>query len=201
MAQPLTEDVTVVQSTEPPLEYIRARMQERPMCVQHPLADLCAVVDDMRLAGDTLWEARRGALVVAVAFCRVEADGLLLRECVYDDEAARDALIAGIAAHYGRTEVDVIRLAATEGDYFGMARIIDVQGMLAAYAALHPEADCVICVTDPLLIENDGCYRLAGGQCERQQTSVPEAQQHTIATLTDLLVAQENLLMTLMMND
>lgn len=201
VAQPLTEDVTVVQSTEPPLEYIRARMQERPMCVQHPLADLCAVVDDMRLAGDTLWEARRGALVVAVAFCRVEADGLLLRECVYDDEAARDALIAGIAAHYGRTEVDVIRLAATEGDYFGMARIIDVQGMLAAYAALHPEADCVICVTDPLLIENDGCYRLAEGQCERQQTSVPEAQQHTIATLTDLLVAQENLLMTLMMND
>jgi predicted acetyltransferase len=138
---------------------------------------------------------------VAVAFCRVEADGLLLRECVYDDEAARDALIAGIAAHYGRTEVDVIRLAATEGDYFGMARIIDVQGMLAAYAALHPEADCVICVTDPLLIENDGCYRLAEGQCERLQTSVPEAQQHTIATLTDLLVAQEDLLMTLMMND
>jgi hypothetical protein len=138
---------------------------------------------------------------VAVAFCRVEADGLLLRECVYDDEAARDALIAGIAAHYGRTEEDVIRLAATEGDYFGMARVIDAQGMLADYAALHPEADCVISVADSLLTENDGCYRLAGGQCERLQTSVPEAQQHTIATLTDLLVPQENLLMTLMMND
>ena len=49
--------------------------------------------------------------------------------------------------------------------------------------------------------ENDGYYRLAGGQCERLQTSVPEVQQHTIATLTNLLVAQENLLMTLMMND
>lgn len=200
-AQPLAEDVVVIQSIEPPLEYIRARMQERPMCVQHPLADLCAVADDMRLAGDTLWEARRGTLVVAAAICRAEADGVLLRECVYDDEAAREALIAGVAAHYGRTEVDVIHLPATEGDYFGMARIIDAQGMLAAYAALHPEADCVIGVTDPLLTENDGYYRLAGGQCERLQTSVPEVQQHTIATLTDLLVAQENLMMTLMMND
>lgn len=201
VAQPLDEDIAVAQAAEPPLEYIRTRMQERSMCVQHPLADLRAVVDDMRLAGDTLWEARRGTLVVAVAICRAEADGVLLRECVYDDEAARDALIAGVAAHYGRTEIDVVQLAATEGDYFGMARIVDAYGMLVAYAALHPEADCVISVTDPLLAENDGCYRLVGGQCERLQTSVSEVQEFTIAALTDLLVAQENLLMTLMMND
>ena len=200
-AQPLTQEIEVVQAAEPPLEYIRTRMQERPMCVQHPLADLRAVVDDMRLAGDALWEARRGTLVVAAGICRAEADGVLLRECVYDDEAARDALIAGIAVHYGRTEIDVIQLSATEGNYFGMARVIDVEGMLAAYAALHPEADCVIRVTDPLLTENDGCYRLAGGQCERLQAPVSVAQQYTIAALTDLLVAQENLLMTLMMND
>ena len=201
VAPPLDEDIAVAQAAEPPLEYIRTRMQERSMCVQHPLADLRAVVDDMRLAGDTLWEARRGTLVVAVAICRAEADGVLLRECVYDDEAARDALIAGVAAHYGRTEIDVVQLAATEGDYLGMARIVDAYGMLVAYAALHPETDCVISVTDPLLAENDGCYRLVGGQCERLQTSVSEAQEFTIAALTDLLVAQENLLMTLMMND
>lgn len=201
IAQPLTEDIEVVQSVEAPLEYIRTRMQERPMCVQHPLADLRAVVDDMRLAGDTMWEARRGTLTVAVAVCRVEADGILLRECVYDDEAAREAMIAGIAAHYGHTEVDIIDTTAAMGDYFGMARIIDVEGMLSAYAALHPEMDCVFSVTDPLLAENDGCYRICGGCCERLLETCPEAQCHTIASLTDLLVAQENPLMTLMMND
>lgn len=200
-AQPLPEDVEVVLSAEPPLEYLRTRMQERPMCVQHPIADLRAVVDDMRLAGDSLWEARRGPLVVAVAICRAEPDGVLLRECVYDDEAARDALIAGVAAHYGRNEVDVIDTTAIKGDYFGMARIIDAEAMLAAYAALHPDKRCVLNVTDPLLTENNGCFSLSEGQCSRLSSVHPDAEEHTIASLTDLLFAQENPLMTLMMND
>lgn len=200
-AQPLAEGVEVVQATEPPLEYIRTRMQERPMCVQHPVADLRAVVDDMRLAGDSLWEARRGTLVVAVAICRAESDGVLLRECIYDAEADRDALIAGVAAHYGRNDLDVIDTTATKGDYFGMARIIDAEVMLAAYAALHPDKHCVLNVTDPLLVENNGCFSISEGQCCRLSSVLPDAEEHTIASLTDLLLAQENPLMTLMMND
>ena len=200
-AQPQTEEIEVVQSSEPPLEYIRTRMQERTMCVQHPLADLHAVVDDMHLTGDTMWEARRGTLVVAVAICRTETDGVLLRECVYDDNAAREALIAGIAAHYRRNEIDIIDTTATEGEHMGMARIIDAEGMLSAYATLHPEKHCLLNVTDPLLTENNGCYELANGQCTRLTTAHPEADPHTIASLTDLLLTQEHPLMTLMMND
>ena len=200
-APPMVEGIEVRQSSEAPLEYIRTRMQERPMCVQHPLSDLRAVVDDMRLAGDTLWEARRGTLIVATAICRAEADGVLLRECVYDDESARDALIAGIAAHYDRTEVDVIDTTATQGDYFGMARIIDAESMLATYAVLHPEKHCVLNITDPLLAENNGCYELCDGRCTRLASPPTEAEAYTIAALTDLVFAQENPLMTLMMND
>lgn len=199
--KPMAEDVEVVQATEPPLEYIRTRMHERPMCVQHPIADLRAVVDDMRLAGDSLWEARRGTLVVAVGICRAEADGVLLRECVYDAEADRDALIAGVAAHYGRNDVDVIDTTAAKGDYFGMARIIDVEAMLAAYAALHPDKCCVLNVADPLLTENNGCFSISQGQCCRLSSAHSDAEEHTIASLTDLLLSQENPLMTLMMND
>ena len=121
------------------LIYLRDRMQERTMCVQHPLSDLRAVVDDMNLAGDTLWEVRRGTLLVGVALCRAEADGVLLRECLSDDDEAREALVAGIAAHYGRTEVDVVDATATVGEYIGMARIIDAEAMLTAYARLHPD--------------------------------------------------------------
>ena len=195
------EGIEVLQSAEAPLEYIRARMQERSTCVQHPLSDLRAVVDDMHLAGDTLWEARRGTLIVATAICRAEADGILLRECVYDDDIARDALIAGIADHYGRTEIDIIDTSATRGDHFGMARIIDAESMLATYATLHPDKHCVLDITDPLLTENNGCYELCDGQCKRLPEAPAEADRHTIATLTDLVFAQENPLMSLMMND
>ena len=119
------------------LAYLRAKMQERPLCVQHPISDLRAVADDMCLAGDTMWAARRGSNLVALAICRNETDGTLLRVCVYDDEAARNTLIAHIAAHYGRTAVDVLDVSGQSGDYFGMARIIDASAMLAAYAALY----------------------------------------------------------------
>ena len=197
----MPDGVEVVPSVEPPLTYLRDTMQYRSMCVQHPLSDLQAVVDDMRLAGDTMWEARRGSLLVGVAICRVEDDGVLLRECLYDDDEARQALIAGIAAHYGRTEVDVIDLSAAEGEYFGMARVIDAEAMLTAYARLHPEADCLLNVADDLLAENNGCYRLEEGKCLRLAENVADAKACTIAELTHLVLAEENPLMTLMMND
>ena len=195
----------IIQNSELPKEehliYLRDKMQERALCVQHPLGDLRAVVDDMRLAGDALWEARRGSLLVGVAMCRVEADGVLLREVVCDDAEARDALIAGIAAHYGRTEVDVVDTTAAEGEYIGMARVIDAEAMLTAYARLHKETDCVLRVTDALLAENNGCYRVAEGQCQRLADEVGEAKVYTIAELTHWVLTEENPLMTLMMND
>ena len=187
--------------TEEVMPYLRDKMQERPMCVQHPLSDLRAVVDDMRMAGDTMWEARRGELTVAVAICRAEADGVLLRECVYDDEAAREGLIAAIAAHYGRTEVDVLDTTGTVGDYFGMARIIDAEAMLTAYAALHPELDTTMSVTDDLLTENNGCYHIYKGTCVRLSEPYAEAEPFTIAQLTHRVLTEENPLMSLMMND
>ena len=183
------------------LIYLRDKMQERPMCIQHPLSDLRAVVDDMRMAGDTMWEVRRGTLLVGLAICRVEPGGVLLRECVYDDGAAREALIAAIAAHYEQTEVDVLDTTGTAGDYFGMARIIDADEMLKAYAQLHPEVELTLSITDPTLPENEGCYRIAQGMCQRLAEPCAEAEPLTITQLTHRVLTEENPLMSLMMND
>lgn len=183
------------------LVYLRDKMQNRPMCVLHPLGDLRAVVDDMRMAGDTMWTACRGGLTVALAICRVESDGVLLRECVSDDEEARDGLIAAIAAHYGRTEVDVLDVSGLEGDYFGMVRIIDVEAMLAAYAVLHPEIVLTLNITDELLVENNGCYQISNGQCERLVGSCGEGESLSVAQLAHKVLTEENPLMSLMMND
>ena len=183
------------------LAYLRDKMQERPMCVQHPLSDLRAVVDDMRMAGDTMWEVRRDTLLVGLAICRVEADGVLLRECVYDDEATRAALVSAIAAHHRRTEVDVLDTTGHEVDYFGMARVIHVEAMLTAYAVLHPEAILTLNVTDEQLPTNNACYRMAHGQCERLAEPCIDAEPLTIAQLTHRVLAEENPLMSLMMND
>ena len=183
------------------LIFLRDKMQERPMCIQHPLSDLHAVVDDLRMAGDTMWEVRRGELLVGLAICRVESDGLLLRECVCDDEEAREALIAAIAAHHGRTEVDVIDTTGHEGAYLGMARIIDAEVMLTAYATLYPEAEWKINVIDDELSVNNGCYYISGGACVHTHETSATADTITIAQLTHKVFAEENPLMSLMMND
>ncbi|MBR5847827.1 MAG: GNAT family N-acetyltransferase [Bacteroidaceae bacterium] len=183
------------------LIYLRDKMQQRPMCVQHPLSDLRAVIDDMRMAGDSMWEVRRGDLLVGLAVCRAEAQGVLLRECVYSDEEAREALIAAIAAHYGKTEVDVLDTTGCEGEYIGMARIINAETMLAAYAGLHPEVEMKINVTDNELSGNNGCYHICGGACVRMDEPSAEAEQLTIAQLTHKVLTEENPVMSLMMND
>ena len=183
------------------LIYLRDKMQERPMCVQHPLTDLRAVVDDMRMAGDTMWVAHRGELLVGLAICRADTDGVLLREFVYEDEAARNGLVAAVAAHYGRTEVDVLDTTGREGDYFGMARVIHAEDMLKAYAQLHPEVDWKINITDDELSDNNGCYHISGGVCVRMDEPSAEAEMLTIAQLTHRMLTEENPSMSLMMND
>lgn len=193
--------VDVVDQPNDCLAYLRAKMQERPLCVQHPISDLRAVADDMRLAGDTMWVTRRGDNTVALAICRNETDGTLLRECVYDDKEAHDALINAIASHYGRTELDVLDTTGHEGDFFGMARIIHAEDMLGLYAQLHPELSLTLSVTDEQLTENNGHYRLEGGKCHRLTEPCPSAEPHTIAQLTHRLLTEENPLMSLMMND
>ena len=187
--------------SEEHLIYLRQQMQDRPTCIQHPLADLRAVIDDMRMGGDTMWEARRGELLVALAICRAETDGILLRECVYDDTEARDGLIKAIATYHGRTEVDVIDTTGREGDYCGMARIINAEAMLTAYATLHPEMELTLNVTDDLLAENTGCYHISKGTCTRLAETSPEAETLDIAQLTHRTLTEESPMMSLMMND
>ena len=183
------------------LIFLRDKMQERPMCIQHPLSDLRAVVDDLRMAGDTMWEVRRGELLVGLAICRAEKDGILLRECVYDDDEAREALIAAIAARYGQAEVDVLDTTGAEGDYLGMARIVNAEAMLTAYASLHVKLDWKINVTDDELSVNNGCYHISGGICVHFDEPSATADTLTIAQLTHKVLTEENPLMSLMMND
>ena len=114
---------------------------------------------------------------------------------------AHDALINAIASHYGRTELDMLDTTGHEGDFFGMTRIIHVGDMLGVYAQLHPELSLTMSVTDELLTENNGHYRLEGGKCHRLTEPCPSAEAYTIAQLTHRLLTEENPLMSLMMND
>lgn len=47
----------------------------------------------------------------------------------------------------------------------GMARVVNAQAVLGALAARHPSLKYAIKLTDSLLPENAGVYRLAGGKC------------------------------------
>ena len=82
-----------------------------------------------------------------------------------------------------------------------MARVIHAEEMLTAYAALYPEQEMVLNVTDNELSGNDGCYRIGGGVCIRMDDTSVEAESLTIAQLTHRVLAEENPLMSLMMND
>ena len=48
-----------------------------------------------------------------------------------------------------------------------MGRIVNVPTALEAIAASHPRLRAIYRITDPLLAENSGVYRLQGGTCER----------------------------------
>lgn len=71
------------------------------------------------------------------------------------------------AADSNGTSKFVSNTSSEEGQTipFGMARIIDAYKMLSMWAAVNPERQLIIHLSDPLLTNNNGSYIIENGKC------------------------------------
>ena len=77
---------------------------------------------------------------------------------------------------------------------FACARITDTLKALAAYAAMHPEADMQISVSGDKLIEsNNGLYIVSHGQCTRSSAHAGSFTAMTLAQLTRMIFSGDKI--------
>lgn len=141
--------------------------------VLHSRRDCLNILDDLGMEPGgrfTAVEAADGH-IAAMAWSVADSRMVHVKAVLAEDADARLAVLRAVrAAEPGlpfavaaMPEPGVKRRLSARG----MIRPVNVGLLLGTVAAAHPELKLVIHVTDPLLQDNTGTYRLAGGTVER----------------------------------
>ena len=173
--------------------YFNRAMQKRDNCIQHPINDFSAILQDLYANGGKLLIATSRTAppeITGLAFA-VPAEGVTrITELLGESpEICAQLLHAASRQDEGKPVACKLPVQKGKNEKGGMARIVHAGNMLARFAAHHPQADFTLQLTDPLLLDNDGYYTVAGGTCSKSENIKKEACFHMdIARLTQALL-------------
>lgn len=170
--------------------YFDTKMKERNCCIQHPLDDYLAVVEETYMSGGRLLVTSYSSNLSGWALAVPEENRILVKEMVYNSPADKMALLYYCQKIWPGYDIVCKQLPNTFTDQrLGMARITDAFQMLDRIATDYTDKTLSIKLQDPQLPENSGTYILAGGKCHKFTTNEPVPDIETdIPTLTQALL-------------
>lgn len=165
-------------------------MHKRPCCIQHPLEDYMAIIEETYRCGGRLLVAYQNQNICGWALIIPEAKNILVNEIVYKDKKEKLALFSRISQIWPNNPIHCKRLPNGGRQMsYGMARIIDARHMLQQFAQQNPALTLSIQLHDPQLPINEGIYKISQGMCSRTEISNSPVDAETdIPTLTRALL-------------
>lgn len=153
--------------------YFDQRLRERNACILHSYTNFRTIVHDYAISDGKIWVALNNEHIPVGIIFTVPAGGssFVAKELVADSEEEKEVLLRTALNHYhassGIYRTVVSNASSEEGQTipFGMARIIDAYKVLSMWAAVNPERQLIIHLSDPLLTNNNGSYCIESGKC------------------------------------
>ncbi len=148
--------------------YFNKKMLERPYCIQHSEEDFNVILEDLHLGDGELLVARLNNQIKGIIFCYSKDEVLHVSELFYEDDAAKNTLLAKAAQRMNVKEIESIEPPTDEkGEILGMARIIDAERLLIPFAKENPEIEIAFNLIDTSIEENNGLYSMKSGKLEK----------------------------------
>lgn len=184
--------------------YMNRKLRERDFCIQHTEADFQVILSDLRLSGGHLFTLNQENTIVALAVAYPDDKGKwYIGELLSDNVEWSSLLLQRICEEIKVLTLEVLTPPA-EGQTYqlqGMARIINAKAVLDLYAAIHPELELNISLTDEQINANNGYYYLNNGKCMNSAKRLPGSHLAlTIGELTEKVFAASRPYMSLMLN-
>ena len=154
---------------EPEYAMFRRLEAMRPCSLRHSETDYSCVLDDVRLSGGFVVAVSDRAGGEAMAFVDNGVEARVI-ELLATDGYAAEAVLSVVRARVGEKAVSVIGMPCGRSASIrprGMLRILNVDMLLDALAAAHPEVEQVIRVRDPILETNNAVFVVGKGSCRR----------------------------------
>lgn len=157
------------------------------------------IMDDNRLS-DGICRAVRNSegVVSAIAWAVPEADSNTIRivELLYNSPDAREAVLHEVQNAFPARSLTVWSQPPTDRTdnmyAHGMARLINVRQALSIISTAHPDLRLTIRVTDPVIPQNCGTFRLHNGILEIDSSHTPDLDL-TVGVLTTAIFSSRRI--------
>lgn len=144
--------------------------------VCHTQRDFMNILDDLHLDVDSgvgIAVSPSDGHIAGIAFATLRDGCVVVTDALGESSDARTGALQMLRRRWPDAPFKVLTPAPQEefgGGKRGifpraMARIVNVQTLLEALAACAPEWKCTLCISDPILQENNGVFRCEGGKC------------------------------------
>nr|MBP9507871.1 GNAT family N-acetyltransferase [Bacteroides sp.] len=156
--------------------YLNRKMEERPCCLQHTVADFKVIIAELVRTKNAIYIATQNEAIAGVAITNQQQHTLEVQELLTDSKEIADELLYQMGQLTKSEHITVISPPTKEIEtiILGMARIIDAKSVLQLYAAAYPEEELSIELTDEQISANNGYYYLCNGKCMCSQERLPE---------------------------
>lgn len=188
---------------EEAMQFQQRHTLPREGLLQHTDKTWGMVMDDLHLSqGLCLGIRQQHEAAKAMALLYPEESGWLLRHEAADTPETAETLRQLLADRYKEVPLSAYQPGtdAHPGSPFGMVRILSAPRLLQAYARQHPEAALTYRLSDPLIEENNGLFRIVHGDCSKENPPQATAAHRTpdIGRLAEELLAPLHPYMSLM---
>lgn len=171
--------------------YFEQKMQARTCCIQHPLDDYLAIVEDTYLSGGRLAAVYTPDHHPAGWALAIPEKGTIrITEYFYESGKEKKALLQYFSGLWQNAQITCrILPEKNKRCHYGMARITHALFMLQTIAQKHPDLSFSLKLHDPYLPANEGIYLLAQGTClQKAFQETPTDVETDIPTLTQMLL-------------
>ncbi len=183
--------------------YLNKRLSERSCCIQHTPEDFLVIIADLAISGGYLFVARQENEIKGITIIYKGDKHIIINELCADNKDVEYSLLYAIGQHTGcKRMVQILPPEDKQPQHpLGMARIINAKEVLQIYAAVFPEDEMQLELSDKQLSVNSGFYYLCKGKCMYSAERLPGAHiQMNISELTDRILQQLKPYMSLMLN-
>ena len=151
--------------------------------------DFLIIWEDLQLADGRIFLCLQSDRVCGICFCCPNKEKIIVKDLIAHSENIEKQLIHAVAAKYPNKEVFIFKQT---GDNYnsitlGMARILNVDNVLKAYADYYPHLEITLKVSDNQIAENNGVFQIKEGKCVRSKDNNYDLSVD-IALLTQLIM-------------
>ena len=171
-------------------QYYSDHCKKQNLFILKTYEDFLIIWKELQLFGGTIFICKDEDKICGIAFCSPDEKKVIIKDLISDSQNIEKQLFKIINEKYPNNDTYLFKQAQDNYSIstLGMARILNVEHVLKAYAAYYSHLEVILQVSDKQISENNGIFHITYGKCIQLEAENKYDLSVDIALLTQLIL-------------